>query len=67
MKLSKKEIQKARDKDMKRSDGHYANNLEKEGWVKDKKTGEWYHPDAKMMELLGQPWFLAQMKRMKDR
>jgi hypothetical protein len=66
-KLNQKTIQKARDKEMRTRDGHYANNLEKEGWVRDRKTGEWYHPDEKMRELLGQPWFLAQMRRMKER
>jgi hypothetical protein len=32
--------------------------------VQDKKTGQWYDPEQKMKELLGQQWFLNVMKRM---
>jgi hypothetical protein len=32
--------------------------------VQDKRTGQWYDPEAKFKELLAQPWFQAQMKRM---
>jgi hypothetical protein len=64
MKLSNKEIAKARAKDMKKHDGHAANNLEKEGWVKDKKTGEWYDPKAKFDELMNKPEIMAMLKRL---
>ena len=64
MKLSKKEIAKARAKDMKKHDGHAANNLEKEGWVKDKKTGEWYDPKAKFDNLMNTPEVQAMLKRL---
>jgi len=32
--------------------------------VQDKKTGEWYDPEQKFKELLEQPWFQEQMRRM---
>jgi hypothetical protein len=32
--------------------------------VQDKQTGQWYDPEARFKELLAQPWFQAQMKRM---
>jgi hypothetical protein len=35
--------------------------------VQDKKTGQWYDPAVKFKELLAQPWFLAQMKRMANK
>jgi hypothetical protein len=34
--------------------------------VQDRKTGRWYDPDEKMKELMQMPWFIEQMKRMKD-
>jgi len=67
MKVSKKEIAKARKKEQRTSDGHVANNLEREGWVKDRKTGEWYDPRAKFDELMNKPDTLAVLQRMKDR
>jgi hypothetical protein len=67
MKVSKKEIAKAQEKERRTRDGHYANNLEREGWVKDKKTGEYYDPKAKFDELMNKPETLAVLKRMKDR
>lgn len=34
--------------------------------VQDKKTGEWYNPREKWNELKQQPWFVDQLRRMKD-
>ena len=67
MKVSKKEIAKFRQKEMRTSDGHVANNLEKEGWVKDRKTGEYYDPKAKFDELMNKPEIMASLKRLKAR
>lgn len=67
MKVSKKEIAKAREKEMRVRDGHVANNLEKEGWVKDRKTGEYYDPRAKFDELMDKPEITAMLKRLKIR
>jgi hypothetical protein len=44
-----------------------ANNLEREGWVKDKKTGEYYDPKAKFDELMNKPEILASLNRLKIR
>lgn len=55
MKVSKKQQAAWDKKNTDRMDGHVANNLEREGWVKDKKTGEWYDPKAKFDELMKQP------------
>lgn len=44
MKVSKKQQAAWDKKNTDRMNGHVANNLEREGWVKDKKTGEWYDP-----------------------
>ena len=47
-------------------DAEYAvEQLEK--LVKDRKTGMCYDPEARFKELMEEPWFKAQMKRMKDR
>ena len=35
--------------------------------VQDRKTGEWYDPDVRFQELLQEPWFQAQMTRMRMR
>jgi hypothetical protein len=67
MKVSKKEIQKFQQKDKKKHDGHAANNLEREGWVKDRKTGEYYDPKAKFDELMNKPEILASLNRLKIR
>jgi hypothetical protein len=37
------------------------------GLVQDRKTGEWYDPQAKLEQLLKDPQFIATMKRMKDK
>lgn len=49
MKVSKKQQAAWDKKNTDRMDGHAANNLEREGWVKDKKTGEWYDPKEHKM------------------
>ena len=67
MKVSKKEIAKARQKEMRTSDGHVANNLEREGWVKDKKTGEYYDPKDKFDELMNKAVITAMLNRLKVR
>lgn len=67
MKPSKKEIAKAQEKERRTRDGHYANNLEREGWVKDRKTGEWYDPKARFDELMNKPEILASINRLKVR
>ena len=63
-KLSKKEIAKFQQKEMKKRDGHAANNLEQEGWVKDRKTGEYYDPQAAFDELMNKPEIQAVFKRL---
>jgi hypothetical protein len=49
---------------MRTSDGHVANNLEREGWVKDKKTGEYYDPKAAFDNLMNTPEIMASLKRL---
>jgi hypothetical protein len=44
MKVSKKQQAAWDKKNTDRMDGHVVNNLEREGWVKDRKTGEMYNP-----------------------
>jgi len=67
MKLSKKEIAKFQAKEAKRSDGHVANNLEKAGWVRDRKTGEYYDPEARFRELMNDQQVQATLKRLADK
>jgi hypothetical protein len=67
MKVSKKQQAKWDKKNMDRSNGHSANNLEKEGWVKDKKTGEWYDPKARFDEMMNKPEIQAVFKRLSVR
>jgi len=67
MKVSKREIAKAQEKERRTRDGHVANNLEKEGWVKDRKTGEYYDPRAKFDELMNRPEITAMLNRLKIR
>jgi hypothetical protein len=64
MKVSKKQIAKWQQQEQKRSDGHVANNLEREGWVKDRNTGEWYDPKAAFDKLMNKPEILAVFKRL---
>lgn len=55
MKISKKEIAKAMDKERKRSEGRVANNLEQEAAFE------------RLTKKLSQPQTMAVLKRMKDR
>lgn len=64
MKISKKQIAKWRDQEAKKSAGHVANNLERDGWVKDRKTGEWYDPKARFDEMMQKPEIMAVFKRL---
>jgi hypothetical protein len=64
MKVSKKQIAKWQQQEQKKSEGHVANNLEREGWVKDRKTGEWYDPKAAFDKLMNKPEILAVFKRL---
>ena len=67
MKLSKKTIAKFQQQEAKKSAGHVANNLEREGWVKDRKTGEWYDPKAAFDALMNKPEIMASLKRLSIR
>jgi len=67
MKVSKKEIQKFQEKDKKKHDGHAANNLEREGWVKDRKTGEYYNPQERFDTIMNKPEITAMLNRLKIR
>lgn len=67
MKVSKKEIAKFQEKEMRTRNGHAANNLEQAGWVKDKKTGEYYDPKAAFDNLMNTPEVLASLKRLSIR
>ena len=44
MKISKKQIAKWQQQEQARHAGRVANNLEAEGYVRDRKTGEYYKP-----------------------
>lgn len=67
MKVSKKQIAKWMEKEIKRSEGRVANNLEQAGWVRDRKTGEWYDPKERFQAVMNSPEVQAQFRRMKDR
>ena len=67
MKVSKKQIAKWQQTEAKKSAGHVANNLEQAGWVKDRKTGEWYDPQERFRAVMNSPEVQAQFRRMKDR
>jgi hypothetical protein len=67
MKVSKKEIAKFQEKEQRTRAGHAANNLEREGWVKDRKTGEYYDPRAAFDKLMNTPEVLASLNRLKIR
>ena len=67
MKASKKQIQKWQQAEAKKSAGHVANNLEAEGYVKDRKTGEWYKPEERFRAVMNSPEVRAVMQRMKNR
>jgi hypothetical protein len=67
MKVSKKEIAKFQEKEQRTRAGHAANNLEREGWVKDRKTGEYYDPKEAFDRLMNKPEILASLKRLSVR
>lgn len=64
MKWSKKQQAKWDKKNMDLSNGHSANNLKQAGWVRDRKTGEWYDPKAAFDKLMNKPEILAVFKRL---
>lgn len=64
MKVSKKEIAKFQAKEQARSVGRVANNLEAEGYVRDRKTGEYYKPQEAFDRLMNRPETLAMLKRL---
>jgi hypothetical protein len=66
-KLSKKEIAKFQQKDMNKHNGHSANNLEAEGYVRDRKTGEYYKPQEAFDRLMNTPEVMASLKRLSIR
>jgi hypothetical protein len=67
MKVSKKEIAKFQEKEQRTRAGHAANNLEREGWVKDKKTGEFYNPQERFDTIMNKPEITAMLNRLKIR
>jgi hypothetical protein len=67
MKVSKKQIAKWQQQEQKQSAGHVANNLEQEGWVKCRKTGEWYNPKQRFDEMMNKPEIQAVFRRLSVR
>jgi hypothetical protein len=64
MKVSKKQQAVWDKKNMDRSNGHSANNLEAEGYVRDRKTGEFYNPQEAFDAMMNRPEILAVFKRL---
>lgn len=64
MKVSKKQIAKWQEQEAKKSAGRVANNLEQAGWVKDRKTGEWYDPQQAFDTMMNKPEIQAVFKRL---
>jgi hypothetical protein len=64
MKVSKKQQAAWDKKNMDRSNGHSANNLEAEGYVQDRKTGEYYKPQEAFDRMMNKPEILAVLKRL---
>jgi hypothetical protein len=64
MKWSKKQEAKWAKKREAQSAGHYANNLEAEGYVRDRKTGEYYKPQEAFDRLMNKPEIQAVFKRL---
>ena len=64
MKVSKKQQAKWDKRNQDISNGHSANNLEKEGWVKDRKTGEWYDSRAAFDRIMNTPETMNMLKRL---
>lgn len=67
MKISKKQIAKWQQQEQARSAGRVANNLEAEGYVRDRKTGEYYKPQKAFDRTMNKPETQAVLKRLKDR
>ena len=67
MKVSKKQIAKWMEKEIKRSEGRVANNLEQAGWVRDRKTGQFYNPQEAFDAMMNKPEILAVFKRLSIR
>jgi hypothetical protein len=64
MKVSKKQQAAWDKKNMDLSNGHSANNLEAEGLVRDRKTGEYYNPKEAFDRLMNKPAIMASLKRL---
>jgi hypothetical protein len=64
MKVSKKQQAAWDKKNMDRSNGHSANNLEAEGYVRDRKTGLYYNPQEAFDRMMNKPEILAVFKRL---
>lgn len=64
MKINKKQIAKWQQQERNKREGRMANNLEQAGWVKDRKTGEWYDPKAAFDQLMTKPEIQAVFKRL---
>jgi hypothetical protein len=64
MKISKKEIAKFQKREQARSQGRVANNLEAEGLVRDRKTGEYYNPKERFDAMMGKQEIQAVFKRL---
>jgi|688.fasta_scaffold10146_44 hypothetical protein len=67
MKWGKKQEAKWAKQREAREEGLAANLREDMGWVKDRKTGEWYDPKVKFREIMNSPEAVAVMKRLKER
>jgi len=64
MKVSKKQQAAWDKKNMDRSNGHSANNLEAEGYVRDRKTGLYYNPQEAFDAMMNKPEIQAVFKRL---
>jgi hypothetical protein len=64
MKVSKKQIAKWQDQEAKKSAGRVANNLETEGYVRDRKTGEYYKPQEAFDRMMNKPEIQAVFRRL---
>jgi hypothetical protein len=64
MKVSKKQMAKWQKQDMNKHNGHAANNLEAEGYVRDRRTGEYYRPQEAFDRLMNKPEIQAVFQRL---
>jgi hypothetical protein len=67
MKLSKKAIAKFQAKELRVREGHFANNVEAEGYVRDRKTGEYYKPAEAFDRLMMNRETQAMLRRLAGR